>query len=535
MSKQNRREFLRQVLRASPLGAAAPLYLNLGAISSAAAQSSGNSGYKALVCIFLQGGNDSFNTVLATDTTSWNCYTKQRRPRDGSTSIALMEPGTSPATTASGALPERLGGVLPISHAGRPVHSGRQFALHPALSNVQQMHQAGQVAVLANVGPLTRPTTKADFADARASKPPKLFSHNDQQSVWQSFKPEGSASGWGGLMGDLLRGGNGAGRNEADKAIVQRSFTCMTPASDATWLTGQTVLPYQSNAVNISGLGDGSAIYGSAGLRTAIASIMGSQLTASAPRVAASNLFASGHQKIAERSLATSSLLSSNFPSNSSSVWGTPNVNNPYSDPRLQYVSPVDGVTRINPLALQLQMVARMIDANRAASLGMTRQFFMVKLGGFDVHDRLISAHGETMAQLNHALAYFDGVLSAMPVGDMRAQVTTFTASEFGRTMTSNGEGSDHGWGGHHLIMGGAVIGGEVYGSFPQYSAADIRGAFSSPDQIQNGVVIPTTSVDQYAYTLGKWMGVSHSNLQAILPNLSQFNSSTYDLGFMRA
>jgi uncharacterized protein (DUF1501 family) len=126
-------------------------------------------------------------------------------------------------------------------------------------------------------------------------------------------------------------------------------------------------------------------------------------------------------------------------------------------------------------------------------------------------------------------------VLGAMPSGDMRSQVTTFTGSEFGRTFTSNGDGTDHGWGGHHFIMGGAVNGTEVYGTFPQYSHADNTGTFSSPDQIQNGVLIPSTSVDQYAYTLGKWMGVSDGTLQGILPNLAQFNSNSYDLGFLKA
>jgi uncharacterized protein (DUF1501 family) len=125
--------------------------------------------------------------------------------------------------------------------------------------------------------------------------------------------------------------------------------------------------------------------------------------------------------------------------------------------------------------------------------------------------------------------------MGAMPSGNMRSQVTTFTASEFGRTFTSNGDGTDHGWGGHQFIMGGAVNGTEVYGTFPQYSHADNTGAFSSPDQIQNGVLIPSTSVDQYAYTLGKWMGVSDGTLRGILPNLSQFNSNSYDLGFLGA
>jgi uncharacterized protein (DUF1501 family) len=528
MRDASRRSFLQQALSATSLGAAAPLYLNMGAITSAAAQSSGNTGYKALVCVFLQGGNDAFNTVLATDTSSWSCYTAQRRPTDGSTSIALMEAGTPPVASAGSLAPERLGGVLPIDHAGRSVHAGRQFALHPALTQVRQMYQAGRVAVLANVGPLTRPTSKTNYADPNFSKPPKLFSHNDQQSIWQSFKPEGSATGWGGLMGDLLRTQNGAGRNSADAALIQRSFTCMTPTNASVWLAGQSVLPYQTSATRVSGLGSNNAIYGSTALRTAIAGLISSAGNGG-------NLFAAEHGKIAQRALSANALLSAQFPVSGMAPWGTPNVTNPYADSLLQYVSPVDGVTRINNLALQLQMVARLIDANRSAGLGITRQLFMVTLGGFDVHDRLIAAHGETMTQLNHAFAYFDSVLAAMPGGDLRSQVTTFTASDFGRTMTSNGDGSDHGWGGHHLIMGGAVSGTEVYGTFPQYSTADSRGVFSSPDQIQNGVLIPSTSVDQYAYTLGRWMGVSDSNLQAILPNLSQFNSSSWNLGFMRA
>jgi uncharacterized protein (DUF1501 family) len=137
------------------------------------------------------------------------------------------------------------------------------------------------------------------------------------------------------------------------------------------------------------------------------------------------------------------------------------------------------------------------------------------------------------MAQLDHALSYFDSVLGSMPGGDLRHQVTTFTGSDFGRTFTNNGDGTDHGWGAHHVVMGGAVQGGEVYGTFPRFSTADAKGVFSSPDQLGNGVLLPTTSVDQLAYTLGRWMGVSEGNLKDILPNLSQFDSSVHNLGFM--
>lgn len=535
MSSKTRRDFLRH---ASALSAAAPistLGLNLGLITQAAAQSTGGNGYRALVCLYLAGGNDAFNTVLATDSTSWAHYNNHRKPTEGGTSIALMPAGTAAVPTASPTTPEKLGGVLPISHAGRSVHADRTFALHPALTQVQRLHQSGRACVLANVGTLTRPTTKADWSDSRASKPAKLFSHNDQQSTWLSLQPEGASKGWGGLIGDLVMSNNAAGRTGSDADLIKTSFTCMTPTGSPLWLAGQSVQPYQSGVTNVLGLGSGDKIYRSTRLQSAAASIMGALQTDGTTKIRASNAYADDVQKITQRALKASSLLGSQLSPLGIAPWSTPSTTNVYNEALLKYTSPTDGTQKINPLALQLQMVARLIDTNRTANLGMTRQLFMVAVGGYDSHNNQISSHAENMAQINHALNYFDQVLQHMPGGDMSAQVTTFTASEFGRAFTSNGDGTDHGWGGHHIIMGGAVIGTEVYGTFPRYSTADSQGVFSSPDQIQNGVLIPTTSVDHYAYTLGKWMGVSDTNLRAILPNLRQFNSSTYDLGFLRA
>ncbi|KGM42216.1 hypothetical protein JY96_14420 [Aquabacterium sp. NJ1] len=526
---------MRQAAFSSSLGTALPMALNLSAITQAAAQSTGSGGYRALVCVFLTGGNDAFNTVLATDTTSWNHYQNTRKPADGSVPIALPQAGVAPNSSATSTSPDRLGGVLPIAHAGRAVHTGRQFAMHPALTQARSLYQAGRMAVLANVGTLTRPTTKTDWSDARASKPTKLFSHNDQQSTWQSFRPEGASAGWGGLMGDLLMSGNATGRTGAEAALIKKSFTCMTPAGQSVWLSGRNVIPYQSHPTNVMQLGYEKGIYSNSRLYQGVANIMGQLSQSGTPVVAPRNLFAADMQNITQRGLQAAELLGSSLSALGSAPWSTSGVGDAYLDPLLKYTSPVSGMSKINPLAVQLQMVARLIDTNRGTNLGMNRQFFMVNMGGFDTHSSQISEHAERMAQLDHALAYFDRVLGGMPAGDMRSQVTTFTASEFGRTFTSNGDGTDHGWGGHQLIMGGAVIGTEVYGTFPTYSTANTSGVFSSPDQIQNGVLIPTTSVDQYAYTLGKWMGVSDSNLQAILPNLSQFNSSSYDLGFMRA
>lgn len=524
----SRRSFLAQTASLSALGAAVPLGLNMSAITRAAAQS--GSGYKALVCVFLAGGNDAFNTVLATDAASWGHYLKHRRPVDGSSSIALMEAGTPPNPSAAAGTPEKQGGVLPIAHANRSVHSGRNFALHPSLVRMQQMHANGNAAVIANVGPLTRQTTKADWSNVSASKPKKLFSHNDQQSTWQSLQPEGASSGWGGLMADELMSRNGAGRSAEEARVIQRLFTCMTPMSSATWLAGQSVLPYQSSATTVPGLGNANTVYGNATLHSAMLNIM-SQQSASAQ----SNVLVSDHQEVVKRAIRASELMGTRLVPLGAAPWSTSGATNAYNDPLLKYTSPNDGTQKLNHLALQLQMVARLIETSRSAALGMTRQFFMVSLGGFDFHDKQVLDQAERLAMLDHALNYFDQVLRSMPSGDLNSQVTTFTASEFGRTFTSNGDGTDHGWGGHQFVVGGAVRGSEVYGTFPAYSSADAQGVFSSPDQIQNGILIPTTSVDHLAYTLGRWMDVGHTELLGLLPNLGQFSSAGYDLGFMRS
>lgn len=528
MSQASRRAFIQKAAALSSLGAASPLGLSLLSMNEAAAQSAPND-YKALVCIFLYGGNDAYNTVLATDSESWGHYVNQRNPAsrnssDTGASIALLPAGTAPVSTASATTPDKLGGVLPIDHGGRAVHSGRQFALHPALGQVKQLHQDGRVAVLANVGPLTRPLSKADYSNARISKPAKLFSHNDQQSTWQSFQPEGAGKGWGGRMGDLLMGLNSS-NGASNASVIRRSFTCMTPSSTSVWLSGQSVMQYQTGISSIAGLGSSGKVYGNARLFSAMSNIMANK--------PATNLYARDHQGFVRRAMDASSLLIEKIPVVGAPPWGNPGITNVYNEPLLKVTLPSTGASTTNSLAIQLQMVARLMEANRLGGFGIRRQLFMVSLGGFDTHDNQNAVHGDRMAQLNHAMAYFDMVLGSMPGGDMRSQVTTFTASDFGRTFTNNGDGTDHGWGAHHFIMGGAVRGTEVYGTFPQYSTANAQGVFSSPDQLQNGVMLPTTSVDQYAYTLGRWMGVSQSDLLTILPNLSQFNESTYDLGFM--
>jgi uncharacterized protein (DUF1501 family) len=223
-------------------------------------------------------------------------------------------------------------------------------------------------------------------------------------------------------------------------------------------------------------------------------------------------------------------VLSGALPGAGAGPWGTPGLPPGQPDPLLQYLDPETGLMVPNPTAAQLQAVARMIAAR--STLGMARQVFFVGVSGYDTHDTQQQRHTRLLAQLAHALAYFDNVTTQMGVADM---VTTFTASDFGRTFASNGDGCDHGWGGHHMVMGGAVRGGDIYGKLPVYGTADGQGGFTSEDQLAGGMLLPSTSVEAYAATLGSWFGLSNSELLTILPGLAQWNFSQRNLGFMVA
>ncbi len=482
----SRREFLRLSAVASAMGTgAAPFALNLGALSSAAAATTGLTDYKALVCIFLFGGNDSANMVLPTDPTSWSTYTSVRSTAPDP--IALAAVGTPPNPAAAVGSPARLGGVLPIS----PVNNqGRSFALHPSMPHVQSLFGAGRLAVVANAGPLFMPLTKTQYRTRPVGVrvPPKLFSHNDQQSLWQAYGPEGASIGWGGRIGDMIRSNN-----------TNPIFTAISASGNAVFLAGENTLQYQvssSGAVAIGGLT--GTLFGSSSAAATFQNIITRDYA---------NLFAKEYAAVTQRSINAQQLLSTAL---------TANVPNP-----TQYTN-VDGQLATNSLAVQLRTVARLIAARNA--LGAKRQVFFVSMGGFDTHDAQNRGHADLMARLSHALAYFDTTLSTLEGGDVSAQVTTFTASDFGRTFTSNGDGTDHGWGAHHFVMGGAVRGRDIYGRFPMVG-------LNHDDEVGSGSFLPTVSVEQYGATLAKWFGLSDSDINTVFPNLTNF--SIRDLGFM--
>jgi len=451
-----RRAFLRRAALTGVAGAAAPWALNLSLVGEAAAATNPND-YKALVCVFLYGGNDHGNTLIPADSTNYAKYAGIR----SNLAVSQAELAATTLTPAT-ALP-----------------GGMQLALHPSLAPLKTLWDQGRLAAQLNVGPLLQPTTLAQYNARSVPLPPKLFSHNDQQSIWQSDLPEGALSGWGGRIGDLMLSGNGGS-----------VFSCISITGNSVFLSGQQAVQYQmgsNGAVAINGIS--RSLFGSGTAQSALRSLI------TAP---SSHLFEAEYSKVTKRSIDAEAQVTA-------ALAGLPVLAAPFD--------------ANSALSNQLKMVARMIAAR--ASFGVSRQVFMVSLGGFDLHDNLSENHPGLLAQVANGLVSFQAAMQELGVAN---QVTAFTASDFGRTLSINGDGSDHGWGGHHLVLGGAVKGGDIYGRMPS-------PVVNGPDDTGLGRWIPTTSVDEYGATLARWFGVSDTNLPVAFPNIGRFAKP--NLGFL--
>jgi uncharacterized protein (DUF1501 family) len=485
-----RRAFLRRSAQLAFTGAALPTALNLAAIGEAAAFNA--TGYKALVCVFLYGGNDNWNTVVPYDNTNYDLYSAIRGGGAGRAAGGVALGQASLANTV----------LTPTA----PLAGGRQFALHPTMPGLAGLFNAGQVAVQMNVGPIVVPLTKTQYEGSNRALyplPPKLFSHNDQQSIWQSSSPEGSTIGWGGNIGDLALASN------AGSSL----FTCISVTGNVVFLSGDQALAYQvspQGAVKIDCVNND--VYGSAAIKNAMRDLV---------QQARSDVLENEYNRVTQRSIAAEGSINGG-------IGGTATAATANSGE----FAPFAAVPNNNQLAAQLKMVARLIAARN--SLSTKRQVFFVSLGGFDLHDNLLAGHVTNMTRVSEAVtAFYQTTVNLGVAGD----VTAFTASDFGRTLTSNGDGSDHGWGGHHLVVGGAVKGKAFYGTPPPVSTGSGSGA---EDQwhVGQGRLLPSTSVDQYAATLATWFGVEANELADILPNLRNFgapNAVDYpiNLGFL--
>ncbi|MEM7781120.1 MAG: DUF1501 domain-containing protein [Pseudomonadota bacterium] len=450
------------------MGAASGYAMGLAGLSDAAAFDS-TGGYKALVCVFLLGGNDHANTLIPFDVTNYNRYSDIRGGLPANGGIAIDR--------------NALGSQLLTSNIDQTLTDDMQLALAPTMPRLKARFDEGVMAPLLNVGPLIVPLTRAQFESENTTsfpRPAKLFSHNDQQSTWQSGLPEGSVSGWGGRIGDLAASSN-----------TNSMFTAINATGNAVFLSGDQTQPYgiaTGGAIEINALGRN--LYGSSAGREALRTLVTAQ---------DNHVLESDYAMANARSIEYSGFIND--------ALANANVTTDFGNG--------------NSLASQLEIVARLISARN--QLGVNRQVFLVATGGFDNHDGLIGTHEGLLSGVDFALDAFYRAMVEIGIAD---KVTTFTASDFGRTLASNGDGSDHGWGSHHFIMGGAVEGGRFYGRAPQISV-------DADDQVGRGRLLPDTSVDQYSATLARWLGVEDSEIPIVSPNIGNFNEM--DLGFMRS
>jgi uncharacterized protein (DUF1501 family) len=451
MYSPTRRTFLRQAACAA-LGTTGLIntIFDLRKLSAATIPASD---YKALVCLFLYGGNDANNVIVPHDNSGYASYLAARGV------LAIPQSSLLPLTLPNG--------------------DGRNFGLHPSLPEVQSLFNQGKMALVSNVGTLLAPITRAEYLAKTVAVPNQLFSHADQSVQWQtSVSEQTSLTGWGGRTADLLASLNGNSKISLAISI----------AGTNTFEVGNLVIPYAVAPTGSIGL---TGFNGSANANVRLQAFK--DLLAQPHN----NLFEQAYADTVTRAVADNDLLTS-------ALAGAPAV---------QTVFPV------TDLGSQLNMVAKLIAAR--TSLGMQRQIFFCAVQGYDTHGDQLTAQSSLLVELSQAMNAFYNSTIEMGIAN---QVTSFTASDFGRTYPTNGSGSDHGWGSHQFVMGGAVLGGRLFGTFPTL-------AVNGPDDTGQGRWIPTTSVDEFSATMATWFGVSSSDLSTVFPNIGHFDNP--NLGFL--
>ena len=450
----SRRKFLGQSCAALGYTTLFSSLINLKAMASAAVDKSPSimfgGDYKAMVCLLLAGGNDSYNMLIPRGNNEYNEYA---------------------VTRSNLAIPQN--DILPIN----PITTdGRTFGLHPSMPEMQQLFESGNLGFLCNVGTLIEPSSKTDILNGVVQTPLGLFSHADQIQQWQTGRPhERTNIGWGGRIADLVQS-----MNSNDNISMNISLQ-----GSNVFQRGDQIIPYSISNNGSIGINGYDGQNGFDQLRTE----------------ALNSMMERNYQDIFKNTY-INTIKSSN-------------------DASVEFQTAIDGIAdfatplpEYNNLARQLRMVAKTI-ASRD-TLGFSRQIFFVQVGGWDHHDELLIAQSSKLEQVNTALNYFNNLMTELNTNDC---VTLFSISDFARTLTSNGNGTDHAWGGNAFFMGGAVNGQEMYGDYPTL-------ALNSDLDLQDGVIIPTTPADLYMAELALWFGVSPSDLDLILPNLSNFYSS---------
>lgn len=420
--------------------------------SSLFAEDVGFDDYRALVNVFLLGGNDAFNMVVPRSEAEYNAYARSRQ----NLSIAKDDLLAMLADNPDGAL----------------------YGMHPGMPGLRDLFESGDLAVAANVGPLIEPTTREGYLNGTALLPPQLFSHNDQQSQWQTLRGISQlATGWAGRIADVM----------APSTASQRLPLNVSASGNNAFQASEIAVPYTVGT-------DGANAYGAYGPDAAF----GTERRAAFERLLTpAGVYARALGGVHQRSLEKADL-----------------VNNALaSAPALSTVFPESS------LGAQLEIVARLLAVRD--EFDASRQIFYVATGGFDTHDAQNQNQPGLLSDVSESLSAFANALQEIGLFD---DVVTFTQSDFGRTLTSNGDGTDHGWGAHQLVLGGPVLGRRIYGTMP---VLDIGGS----NDVGGGRIIPGLSADQYAATLARWFGIAEADLTTVAPNLQNF--PTADIGFL--
>ncbi len=465
----SRRDFIRQGSCAAIGGTTfLSTLLNLKTLGSSAVHNSSaiGGGYKAIVCLMLSGGNDSFNMLIPTESNEYNIYSNTR------SNLAI------PANDILGINPTNTG--------------SRTFGVHPSMPRVQSMFDSGKLSFISNVGTLIHPITKSEFYNGTVQTPLGLYSHSDQLMHWQTGIPhDRTPTGWGGKIADLLHAGN----------VNQNLSMNMSLSGTNVWQTGNSSVEFSLNPNPDSGPvtgihGDNDDWLVNTVRKNALNSMVDTNYF---------DVYMNGYKDVIKTARVGTQQLEAALAS-------TPTYNVPFTTE-----------TAYPYLSQSFKVVADVISAR--TTLGMNRQTFMIDFGGWDHHDELTMSQADMLTRVDNALYEFNAAMEQLGLADC---VTTFVVSEFGRTLTSNGNGSDHGWGGNVLAMGGAVNGQQIYGNYP---ILDLDGNL----EIGGGVYIPTTATDEYFAELAMWFGVPDSELGLLFPNLSNFYSvgSGNPIGFM--
>ncbi len=453
MSKETRKIHRRKFLGQAACGAIGlttflSTWQSLQASAAAATLSAGPaSDYKALVCILLGGGNDSYNMLVPYGTSEYAEYAEVR---------------------SNLAIPQNL--LLDLNYTDV---SGRSLGLHPAMPELAALFQSGNLAFVNNIGTLVEPVTKAQYLSQQGNFPLGLFSHEDQIKHWQTSVPnERSPIGWGGKIADLLH----ASVNDNLNLSMNISLS-----GTNVFQTGRDFIEYAI-----------SPIEGSQGINGYTESDNWNALR----KQVIDNLIDHNYTDMFKKTYANTIRYAQNSHELFSGALAQFDVNTVFSE---------------NELSQALHMIARTIGIRE--SLGMTRQIFFVQFDGWDHHDEVLNKQVEMLGIVSRAMSEFYAATEEL---GLENEVMTFTISDFARTLTSNGNGTDHAWGGHQMVMGGAVNGGQTYGSYPDlYLGNDL--------DLYNGVIIPTTSTDSYIAELATWFGVAKTDLPIILPNIANF------------